>query len=400
MGYNKDDCVKASLQCVDCHNINEVIDILNMNDNSNTLDKSLMPINQSIESKQKQLDVDDAIQYLSNMGFSIDVSLDAFINANYDIEIALESLFSNNESNSPNKLLHKATKLQMCQTYNEIKVFTIDDMKMNMVHEDCNMCTDTVSECQACLNIVQLLQQYIASDDYQVCEHDIDILNDFNHVLYHHNGRDNVKYIFEQCGQCNRAKCDIQSNIDRIHCYFIHSYQIKDGKKLTTINMENNRYMNQLKPTEFMDCKPHYSFGQRFYYWEHFKNLDEGDPGTKGKYKFSDLYIGPTFDSFKEELLKNDLVILTKEQWQNEYNKAFQHSQTHYCKKMLAGFFEDFNSEALDRRLYGISPDSAISINHLISIIVYCGYTELSFKFSETFRKLENKTESLDLFKK
>eukprot|EP01084_Bolivina_argentea_P304994 526826_1 len=41
----------------------------------------------------------------------------------------------------------------------------------------------------------------------------------------------------------------------------------------------------------------------------------------------------------------------------------------------------------MDSSIYGIQNESAISFTHLLSIIIYCSYDTLSFKFSETFRK-------------
>ncbi len=86
------------------------------------------------------------------------------------------------------------------------------------------------------------------------------------------------------------------------------------------------------------------------------------------------------------------------EQWNNEYKKAAIHQQSNYGKQLTANpetmmnLINPNNDPHLfmaDGKIFGIAKGTEIGINHLIAVIVYCGYTHFSYEFSKTYRKLD-----------
>ena len=92
-------------------------------------------------------------------------------------------------------------------------------------------------------------------------------------------------------------------------------------------------------------------------------------------YEFKDWYIDKKYKDLKEELTNNDISKISVEEWINQYNKGKQYLETDYAKTLTATVFDFGLASYVNRKCYGIPNGEQISLNHLIAIIVYCGYT-------------------------
>eukprot|EP01084_Bolivina_argentea_P201714 344759_1 len=122
-----------------------------------------------------------------------------------------------------------------------------------------------------------------------------------------------------------------------------------------------------------------YSFGQRLYYWEYYKNKNEKDPFNPG-YKYCDWYINKKYDTFKMEIL-NKIDI-------NKFN------HTRYKATQLLKHSKSLKQiQSREISAYEIKMKQTLSYDYLMSVIFYTDYTELSSNFSSTFRKISSETD-------
>ena len=118
-----------------------------------------------------------------------------------------------------------------------------------------------------------------------------------------------------------------------------------------------------------------FSVGFPYNYWSKFK---------WDWYRYTDksdeYYIEPKYRNFKEEIL--EYKDLSKKQYENEViTKANIYIETKAVKGIPA---TEYKSDGLK---YNIAAGTEISINHLISVILYTDYTNLSSQFTSTFRQ-------------
>eukprot|EP01083_Nonionella_stella_P263295 894547_1 len=282
----------------------------------------------------------------------------------------------------------------------------------------------------------------------------VDVLNDFNHLLSKHS--DQFEYIYnalikrvynnkpcmlEQCQfmqrnqrdrkfvQCSSALYlndngfDIVSQqiLDRIHCFYFHSFDV--GYKLTKcqineianvfainsiIKSKQNNYRN-IKGLNRLNNKvnkfkidetqcPHdkleeYAYGQRFYYWRNFKDQHSAWewyahpehrslPLKLTPYDHDNWQIQNKYQDLKEELTMNEICTISQSQFKQILVKAQMHIQSNIVKSLRCERKGDA-AVCYDRMAYG----RLMALGHLISMMVYCNCDELQRKFSETFRK-------------
>eukprot|EP01084_Bolivina_argentea_P255420 429586_1 len=262
-------------------------------------------------------------------------------------------------------------------------------------------------------------------DDYK----NVDLVNDFHKLLHRsnefeniyqmliHQSNNNSPCVISECicmkrNQRNRTKneivlselCDIvtQQLLDRVHCYFFHSFDIGyrltkndyvivnqlcetnqnaeyyqklykfiEGKRNSYKDIEyfhrlksvNKKYNQISDENDEKKCVENnnkkYSFGYKFIY------LDRNKDRQLDDFKANDTVpVVPKFDSLKQELISNNIAIITVEQFNCEYDKANIH----------------FNSTNRKQNYSDIKPE------YLLSLMIYCNYTELQYKFSETYR--------------
>eukprot|EP01084_Bolivina_argentea_P258590 436016_1 len=121
-----------------------------------------------------------------------------------------------------------------------------------------------------------------------------------------------------------------------------------------------------------------YSYGIKFYYWKWYQNSQNNSPKTNyAKYK-----------SFKEELMQNAIAKISCQQFDTEMKKAAINHKTKFCKKRIA------KPNYISTTHWGIKNNAKIKVQHLISILIYCGYDVLQYHFSKTFRR-NNPTENV-----
>eukprot|EP01084_Bolivina_argentea_P016724 31252_1 len=141
-----------------------------------------------------------------------------------------------------------------------------------------------------------------------------------------------------------------------------------------------------------------YSYGFRFYYWKYYKYCqDRADPvsehstynlntidfkhHTNTCLKIRDWYIEPMHTNIKSELICNSICCIGAIQWKTVLNKVGQHYDTDRAKSTVC----------IQQRFaayYGIKCGDFITINHLISMMVYCNFSLLSYRFTETYRRI------------
>ena len=139
-----------------------------------------------------------------------------------------------------------------------------------------------------------------------------------------------------------------------------------------------------------------YSQGIRYFQWKFYQNnknkynvLATNKYGGVVKeknvgYKFCDWYIIGVYNNLKEELLNNKLATFSINEWQTTQQKSIlklNAKQKIYCIE------NDPLQIKYREKFYGISSDDSISVEHIMSILFYCNFTENCRKLSETFRK-------------
>ena len=102
------------------------------------------------------------------------------------------------------------------------------------------------------------------------------------------------------------------------------------------------------------------------------------DINQLGGYMAKELYVNKKYKDYKTEILHH----LTMKQYNNLIiNKANEYFNSEAVKNLEANNMDIFHH-------FGIPIGSSITINHIISIILYCDMDIFSTKFSETFRKI------------
>eukprot|EP01084_Bolivina_argentea_P076713 139064_1 len=341
----------------------------------------------------------------------------------------------------------------------------------NVVYE-CNL-----SNCLCFKVITEVLRARENERDFQhIFEsignnyNNIELMNDFNHLLSHHSNELEMEEIYNKLVKqiynnksCGLAKCSFmrrnhrnrtlitkneqilnelyhscedivsQQLLDRIHCYFLHSYDI--GYKLTNqqkiditneeikVNNENDTcfdttvlQMNEIRKltqskykniqcfdrlhnapnkfkTEFTEQKQNvseqYQYGFRFYYWKHSKSDHrqwiEDVSARKSFKQYQNLYIDQKYRNLEDELTNNSVCVISKLQ----FGQLLQKAQVYVDSDLIKEIFCPRKQSA---KCYDMYYEQTMSVEHIISLMVYCNYDELQRKFSETFRKLQNET--------
>ena len=92
----------------------------------------------------------------------------------------------------------------------------------------------------------------------------------------------------------------------------------------------------------------------------------------------------PSFESMKEEMTENEICPMTSNQWQSTLMQALTHLDS---EKIKAD--GKYTAKRTDKR-YGIESGQKIGIENILAIMIYCNYTDLQTKFSETFRRVQD----------
>ena len=92
----------------------------------------------------------------------------------------------------------------------------------------------------------------------------------------------------------------------------------------------------------------------------------------------------PSFESMKEEMMGNGICSITLDQWQ----RTLMNALTHFDSDKIQ---EDgrWAAKRSDEK-FGIEVGQEIGIENVVAILIYCNYTELQARFSETFRRMQD----------
>eukprot|EP01084_Bolivina_argentea_P174910 302942_1 len=313
------------------------------------------------------------------------------------------------------------------------------------ITNQCYPITADKIKCHRVCRLISQLQQY----SHGCIDININI-DDFLHSIDTHNDIEQFEYIYNSLGFCDGRHCDIltrrntsdymshssNSNakknarfaiICKIHCYYQHCFDV--GNKLsireirhmqhfcneddyecksfnkylinTQISMMNKillskkeqyknvnnilhqrlmqRYHQMIPDSKSLDesldddSNNMYSFGFQFNYGCEFESDDFENPWDRTKtLYFPDpkiVHVSAKYRSLKEESLSNNISVMLLQQFEIEYQKAKIHFNSFYRKQKLPVF----------------------KIQYILSIMIYCNYTQLQYEFSKTYRENNGK---------
>eukprot|EP01084_Bolivina_argentea_P300304 517780_1 len=283
-------------------------------------------------------------------------------------------------------------------------------------------------------NMNQCIRHRYQQDDHIVESINIsEMLNDYLHLLHLHDDDEALEFISTQLMFCDIIKCDIiirrnkvnitinqssiflhlrRSILDKIHCYYhhcfdmgyrlsqkernainitqmelkldndesfssycnsetlIHTTKILSKKHKVNNSMSNNNRLNQ-KYNSLFGCKKQndmYSFGSTFYYGYN----GESTHSTATK------LVTKKYGSLKEELISNEVARIAISQYELEYEKATLHFNSNYCKQKFIPYNQPLQGK------YNVT--WRFCFEHVLSLMIYCNYTQLQYEFSKTYR--------------
>eukprot|EP01084_Bolivina_argentea_P283145 484846_1 len=145
--------------------------------------------------------------------------------------------------------------------------------------------------------------------------------------------------------------------------------------------------------------------GVRFYYWDYYKSLLElpldeqvigysqiNNYNDHDGYNVSDLFITPRYASFKEEIIYGYLSI-------KQYETAFFKVQGFISSSMVKNIKAISPTNNPYVKHYGIEEGQPVLLHHLLSLVLWCDYTELNDDFRKTFSKMQ-RYETIDSIKR
>eukprot|EP01084_Bolivina_argentea_P253479 425782_1 len=226
---------------------------------------------------------------------------------------------------------------------------------------------------------------------------------------YRNRNNTDKKQITSETDTINNAAMQI---IDKIHCFFSHSYDIgnrlnaktrlkiiesksndvnvkhhlfsEQSIKMQTIlktQIKQRQNMRQIIPNtvnkkynQFTYDKANknmYSFGIKFKY------------GYQGEYIHTDneypyVSVLPKHTSLKEELTSNCISVISIDQFNTEYKKSEIHFKTDYCKQSFPPrYIKDLQTT---NNLW------VFSSQYILAMMIYCNFTELQNQFTKTYR--------------
>eukprot|EP01084_Bolivina_argentea_P047659 87841_1 len=217
----------------------------------------------------------------------------------------------------------------------------------------------------------------------------IDLL--FEYIIKRKLFQDNVKHrLYEMM---SAEQYDTDSIIDDYYDY-ISIYSTESNIHNTLNNGELSSLIKQfIKNTESSSVS--FSVGIIWFYWEYYKDKEDIDLGFShnvndyGGYKIKKLFVQQKYDNYKEETLHHISITDYTESVMLKANTYFIKDKV---KAMRANYYDKYLH-------YGISKGNSITINHIISVILYCDFSEYCTAFSATFRAVKP-LEPLTLIKK
>eukprot|EP01084_Bolivina_argentea_P052974 97252_1 len=404
MGYSRDICEYAIHLTADSNDFNTVLNTLQ---NMASLDDSYYSKLAQQEGGQEQLD--DEEKYINHD----DDTINQLMKFGYSQAECIKAIQSTTDGHNIAEVLNTLQNDISRSQY-------VSATKEGVTMKDCNGNMDVFS-CRCMQRLLKLIS--VQQTKHILTTMDTEsislILNDYLHMLEMHGSVDDIESIHNQLDGCDINYCNVfrrnyknknlsifesayQQIFDKIHIYCHHSFDIgyrlskmdRDQVEKSNLKLKNadhnswlihpsSRKVHEIlqqkhtmmsdqcntllqtrtgkKNDQIKDVKNNdrYNFGQLFNYGHMF----EKDPTSN---KPSDVYpIKAKYGSLKEELLSNKIAVIAKQQYQNEYKKATLHFNSPYRRKQY----------------------KRISLQCILSLMIYCNFDVLQFKFSKTYRE-------------
>eukprot|EP01084_Bolivina_argentea_P284432 487462_1 len=178
----------------------------------------------------------------------------------------------------------------------------------------------------------------------------------------------------DRCQMCNNPS----NNINKTS---LNSSKLKPLQTVTNelrIDQEKTHTNDENKLQQCEDTINAYSFGYPFTYWEYYKN--------------NKWYIAPKYVNIREEIFEQKHQTISKESYNNQIYKAQQFLNSVEIKKMKAKYYDSTRAEcAVYGQEINIVEGSKLREEHVLSLIFYTSFDALSYGFSCSCRKLNNK---------
>eukprot|EP01084_Bolivina_argentea_P218248 370388_1 len=229
-------------------------------------------------------------------------------------------------------------------------------------------------------------------------------------------------------GNNSSEEVTIYQLIDTIHCYYLHSYdsgfrltrkelnsielieETKDNdlnqtiiKFVDIIKSKNNGTQDSCSNRNKFNSENMFSLGNDFIYpeWRYYSHIKQLMEQTN-MYVATNGYINYmlTLDttglikmipipykycSLQDELLNNGICTISISQWTDLLIKAKNYLKSGYCRQF------EINNDAKEEEDIDMIRFDKIKMEHLMSVMIYCGYDLLSHRFCETYRKVSTK---------
>eukprot|EP01084_Bolivina_argentea_P123903 219562_1 len=326
----------------------------------------------------------------------------------------------------------------------------------NVIPENKQKCY--LASCQCLHSLIEIMNGYkqcINGKYKQIFDDNMNVnnvLNSFLHLMQMHSHTDEeFEMISNLFGKCNINNCNIFKRrgnpklqndnpqhacryqiLDKIHCFYIHSFDI--GYKLTRKEKQyilNQRSEQKQNDFTFDSTSNHiykiianklklnknvkdvalanrankfktntiesryqpsvYDFGYRFFYWNYYKNKFEindeviyqniDDPVANEGYCINDFFVIPKYGNLKKELVNNAICAISYTEWNTLVESASIHLRSHFARTIKC-------AGPNRKTIYNIENGKPIGFPHIAAMMVYCNYDQLQSAFSATYRRI------------
>eukprot|EP01083_Nonionella_stella_P032771 89669_1 len=321
---------------------------------------------------------------------------------------------------------------------------------------------ESIEQCPSLQRIVQYLKIHQSADPQEICqvlntENTPFLTDDFHHILFHHLSDQKpveetrneyeliYNYVMTKVPQCKLSKCEnyrrnnrqretqkILTKIDtttayyvemmdRMHCFFIHSFDVgfrlkskelkdvfneddnKSEQDLSMIRLtkslnsrrqalesargaqavQNTKFVSEITVDRDTEMKANdelvneYSMGMRYCY----EGFEGWDNATLVKKKYASL---------KDEIMNNKECTIPMDEYEEAMNRAIQFLSARRAKLIVSDKWQWLCE------YYDIKENSTITEAHILSVLLYTDFSTLSYHFSSTFRK-KNASQTVEM---
>eukprot|EP01084_Bolivina_argentea_P054973 100808_1 len=291
-------------------------------------------------------------------------------------------------------------------------------------------CTsEKVTRCEYASLFIKAMASWIQDRNCIVPENVEIYLNCYLHLLHKHDSMEAFEYIMNTLGICNVGQCVsfrrdyskmstqisaesvYEQIMDKMHCYYYHCFDT--GSRLSSkeqqilsdiISKYDDSLINKsiLKLNQMIQKKRESlknilgPFQQRINIKYNQLNAEEKYNANKFEFGFVFKYgddddgffnddvicIRPKYSNLKTEIISNEIAVLNIKQFNTEYKKARIHFYSQYCRHN----FKPFKPKQSWGYTYSSQPND-ISLECILSLMIYCNCTQLQYEFTKTYRE-------------